>query len=689
MFNFKGKIEHAQDEFVTDASISRARDFVVSGAPKLPSAAGVYLLEKVPIVQWLPKYQPKWLITDFIAGLTVGVMLIPQSLAYAKIATIPIANGLYSSWLPAAFAVIMGTSKDLSTGPTSILGLLTAEIVHDLSEEGFDITKIATSVSLFVGVYSLIIGLFGLGFLLDYVSFPVLTGFISAAALVIAFGQVGSLVGLSNVPSGVFNVIGDVLKRLPDWDGPTCGVGLGTLIILIGLEKVGKKWGKRHFAIKLLANSRAVIVLVIFTLISYLVNRGRDKADYAWKVSQVSTHGIARPHVPESSLVAKVATRAVAPLVASTLEHLAVGKAFGRKNNYQIDQSQELNYLGVVNIANSFFSTMPVGGAMSRTAVASECGVKSPLNGLFTAGFILLTLYVLSPALYWLPSTTLSAIIIMAVVHLFGPLSLFYRFWRISFADFVASMISFWVTIFVSAEIGIGVAVAWSVAWTMLRSTFVKPVIHSSSNEITTSIPQPITRITASGPRRGSAPATGTQTENTGISIPGDTIVVDFNDAVFFPNAERAKNTTLTAIKLVYPRVESSLSQDDRDRHWSVAAEKRLERLRAQKQVRLKETPLAVVVWDFTMVPFIDTSGILTLKELKDEIRVHSGKSVQIRMVGMSDKVRNRFWRAKWNLVDLEEWREEDADLVYPSMESAIWDRDSESGADASSEKKG
>uniref|UniRef100_L2G513 Sulfate transporter n=1 Tax=Colletotrichum fructicola (strain Nara gc5) TaxID=1213859 RepID=L2G513_COLFN len=665
MFNFKGKIEHAQDEFVTDASISRARDFVVSGAPKLPSAAGVYLLEKVPIVQWLPKYQPKWLITDFIAGLTVGVMLIPQSLAYAKIATIPIANGLYSSWLPAAFAVIMGTSKDLSTGPTSILGLLTAEIVHDLSEEGFDITKIATSVSLFVGVYSLIIGLFGLGFLLDYVSFPVLTGFISAAALVIAFGQVGSLVGLSNVPSGVFNVIGDVLKRLPDWDGPTCGVGLGTLIILIGLEKVGKKWGKRHFAIKLLANSRAVIVLVIFTLISYLVNRGRDKADYAWKVSQVSTHGIARPHVPESSLVAKVATRAVAPLVASTLEHLAVGKAFGRKNNYQIDQSQELNYLGVVNIANSFFSTMPVGGAMSRTAVASECGVKSPLNGLFTAGFILLTLYVLSPALYWLPSTTLSAIIIMAVVHLFGPLSLFYRFWRISFADFVASMISFWVTIFVSAEIGIGVAVAWSVAWTMLPH-------HPHHCQ-----------------RSPSRQRSGTQTENTGISIPGDTIVVDFNDAVFFPNAERAKNTTLTAIKLVYPRVESSLSQDDRDRHWSVAAEKRLERLRAQKQVRLKETPLAVVVWDFTMVPFIDTSGILTLKELKDEIRVHSGKSVQIRMVGMSDKVRNRFWRAKWNLVDLEEWREEDADLVYPSMESAIWDRDSESGADASSEKKG
>lgn len=218
----------------------------------------------------------------------------------------------------------------------------------------------------------------------------------------------------------------------------------------------------------------------------------------------------------------------------------------------------------------------------------------------------------------------------------------------------------------------------------MLRSTFVKPVIHSSTNDITHSIPQPIGRMYSSGGRQG----TENRTENAGISVPGDTIVVDFNDAIFFPNAERAKTATLTAIKLVYPRVESSLSQDDRERHWSVASEKRLERLRAQRQIRLTETPLAVVVWDFTMVPFIDTTGIMTLKELKDEIRLHSGKSVQLRMVGMSDKVRGRFLRAKWNLVDLEEWREEDADLVYPTLESAVWDRESDSGADASSEKK-
>jgi sodium-independent sulfate anion transporter 11 len=105
------KFEAVKDEFRTDATLNRVRGFVRSAAPKLPSTAGQYLLDKVPIVQWLPCYSPKWLHADFIAGLTVGVMLIPQSLAYAQIATIPIENGLYSSWVPAAFAVVMGTSK--------------------------------------------------------------------------------------------------------------------------------------------------------------------------------------------------------------------------------------------------------------------------------------------------------------------------------------------------------------------------------------------------------------------------------------------------------------------------------------------------------------------------------------------------------------------------------------------------
>jgi sodium-independent sulfate anion transporter 11 len=144
------------------------------------------------------------------------------------------------------------------------------------------------------------------------------------------------------------------------------------------------------------------------------VNKDRGK-DLLWGISKVNTHGIIPPKAHDTALISKVATRAIAPLIACTLEHLAVGKAFGRRNGYTIDQSQEFNYLGVTNLVNSFFGAMPVGGAMSRTAVNSECHVKSPLNGIVTAGFILLTIYVFSPALYWLPKTTLSAIIVSSL----------------------------------------------------------------------------------------------------------------------------------------------------------------------------------------------------------------------------------------------------------------------------------
>ncbi len=262
-----------------------------------------------------------------------------------------------------------------------------------------------------VGVYSLAMGVLGLGFLLDYVSVPVLTGFISATALYIGFGQLEALVGLNNGPSMVFHIIGDALRRLPQWNGPTCGIGLGTLVILIGLEQLGKRMGKRHYIIKYIASSRAVIVMVIFTLISYLVNKDRGSKPL-WALAQVSTHGIITPKAPDTALLSKVAGRSIAPLIACTLEHLAVGKAFGRRNGYTIDQSQELNFLGLTNLVNSFFGAMSVGGAMSRTAVNSECHVRSPLSGLVTSAWLILTLYVFSPALYWLPKATLSAIIV-------------------------------------------------------------------------------------------------------------------------------------------------------------------------------------------------------------------------------------------------------------------------------------
>jgi sodium-independent sulfate anion transporter 11 len=253
----------------------------------------------------------------------------------------------------------------------------------------------------------------------------------------------------------------------------------------------------------------------------------------------------------------------------------------------------------------------------------------------------------------------------MAVIHLFGPVSHFYRYWRISLADFIASMLSFWVTIFVSAEIGIGCAAAWSVAWTLLRSAFVKPDIHANTEEGQV-LPQPVT---------STENITGSRTEHSGMIIPSDAVVVHFRDSIFYPNASRGKIAALDAIQLVYERVSDRHSRHDPERSWSVASELRVERLRREQGIVLKETPLSVVVWDFTMVPFIDVTAILALGELKEDIRLYAGKDISFRMVGMSESVRERFLRANWKLNDPTGGYEEGMDLVYSSMERAVLDR--------------
>ncbi|ORY58857.1 sulfate permease [Pseudomassariella vexata] len=623
LFN-ANRIRHGLE---TDETLSTVRRMIAYYPAKLPSSAAQYAISMVPIVQWLPRYNVKWLISDFISGLTIAVMLIPQALAYAKIATIPGEFGLYSSWLPAAVYVFMGTSKDLSTGPTSIMGLLTAEVIAELTVEGYKPEAISSAIAMMVGVYALMLGLFRLGFVLNFVSSPVLSGFISAAALNILLGQVGSLVGL-DVGTGPAAVIHDVLTQIPQMEPLTVAIGFGGIFFLCALEWSGKKWGKRVPVLKFLSSSRAVLALVIFTTISFVVNRNLE--DPVWALSKVKAYGIIPPRTPDTELLMKVAGKSITPVLASSLEHLSLGKAFGRKNNYVIDQSQELVYLGVINSCNSFFGAMSVGGAMSRTAVNSECGVRSPLGGAVTAGFILLTIYKLAGVLFWIPKATLSAIIIMAVIHLVGPVSIFTRFWHISFADFTASMLAFWITLFAGTETGIAVAVLYSIGYTLVRLTFSKTFLTSRSATKEYSVGSSI-------PHAG--------------AVPDNVVVVHFADAVFFPNAERVKTQALESIQARH-LPQNPADKDADDRSWSVAAEKRLEFLRKMDHITPTAEALRVIVLDFTRVPFLDVTGVKALQEFRVEIEKYLGCAVELRLVGMSKELRRKLERAKWPVVD-------------------------------------
>ncbi|TWU76293.1 hypothetical protein ED733_005503 [Metarhizium rileyi] len=641
----------------TDPNINRVKGWVGPVSRRLPSATAEYLADKLPIVQWLPHYNPQWLLRDLIAGITVGVMLIPQGLAYAKIATVPIENGLYASWFPPLLYFFLGTSRELSAGPTSILGLLTAEAVEELSKEGYRPADISSAMAFVVGVYALVVGLLKLGFLLDFVSAPVLTGWISAVAIVIGLGQVGSLVGL-DLPPGVSGIIHDFFSRIHHIQPLTLAIGLTSLALLLTLEKVGKRY-KGNKYIKFICTSRAVLLLIIYTLISYFCNRHRGK-DLLWAVTKVDTHGLPAPRPHNSALLQKVLPRAFAALIAMSVEHLGVGKAFALRGNYNIDKSQELVFLGVNNMVNSLFGAQTTGGAMSRTAVNSDCNVHSPVNFLFTGGFIVLTLYELAPALYWIPKATLSAIIIMAVAHLVARPSQFYRFWKMSFIDFVGSQLGFWVTLFTSTEIGLATAVGFGIVYTLLRLAFPRWIGLSHLETEDTHICLPLT---------GAA--------STNVDVPAEAYLVQYSNDILFSNAERVKASILQSVQVHFePASDDAVKTNKSKRTWNPASKKQIIKIRKRKGITAfhgDKTPLRRIILDFGRVSFIDSTGIFSLIELKMELRRYIGQDLEFRFVGMVEPVRERFDRSGWEFASPGQQRAETADVIYPSVDLALW----------------
>ncbi|KAJ4379591.1 hypothetical protein N0V86_004772 [Didymella sp. IMI 355093] len=641
-----GRISHALS---TDITINRTIRYGGKAIRAAPSVAAQYLVERVPVVHWLPRYNPRWLLNDTLAGITVGVLLIPQSLAYAKIATIPGEFGLMSSWLPNFLVFIMGTSKDLSTGPTSLMGLLTAEIVADVVHEGYSAQAIASAVAMSVGIYALAIGLLKLGFLLEFISVPVLSGFISAAAIVIMLGQIPSLFGIT-VGSGTANIIHDIFAKLPQWDGATTGIGLGGILILVLMQKMGQRWGKKSKAVWLLALGRSAVVLVLFTGISYGLNKDRD--DPIWALSKVKSNGISNPKMPDGELIKKVFPRSIAPFIAAALEHLAIAKAFGRKNNYVTDAAQELVYLGTTNFFNSFFSSMSVGGAMSRTAVNSDSGVKSPAYGVIAGGVVILSIFKLSPALYWIPKATLAAIIVTAVWHIVIPPKVFYGYWKTSLVDFIASMLAFWLTLFVSSEVGIGTAVGFSICYHLLFAAFHR-----------------VTRITSLSAVQSATPQV----------VPLDTQVFAVHQSMLFYNAYHIKNQCLDAIQ-THNSGQVVTTEAQRDRNWSVAGEKRAARLRTKAAIVDEPVQIRIVVLDLRGMHNIDTTGLTALKDLKADVEKFGGKATQMRLVGLNERVALRFARFGWAVAEVAEIERSNEERrrvtpVYASVEQALQQR--------------
>uniref|UniRef100_A0AAQ5YNV5 Sodium-independent sulfate anion transporter n=1 Tax=Amphiprion ocellaris TaxID=80972 RepID=A0AAQ5YNV5_AMPOC len=383
----------------------------------------------LPILSWLPKYKLKWLQMDVLAGLTVGLTTVPQALAYAEVAGLPVQYGLYSAFMGGFIYTLLGTSKDVTLGPTAIMSLLCSSVVGGHPQR-------AVLLSLLCGLIQAVMALLRLGFLLDFISYPVIKGFTCAAAVTIGFGQVKNILGLQGVPQEFFLEVYYTFHKIPEARIGDVVLGLLCLFLLIMLVLMKASLGSDDSDASTSSSVARKLVWTVATMRNALVVVAASLIAFSWDayghhvftITGQTMKGLPPFKPPPTSDTTANGTvvpfreivedfgggLAVIPFM-GVLESIAIATAFASQNDYRIDANQELLAIGVTNIMGSFVSAYPVTGSFGRTAVNSQTGVCTPAGGIVTSVIVLLSLAFLMPAFYYIPKACLAAVIICAV----------------------------------------------------------------------------------------------------------------------------------------------------------------------------------------------------------------------------------------------------------------------------------
>ncbi len=413
----------------------------------------------LPAVSWVKNYRRSALSGDLTAGLTVGVMLIPQGMAYALIAGLPPVYGLYASLFPLVAYGLFGTSRQLAVGPVAMVSLLVAAGVAPVAGgDPFSYVGLAVLLSLMVGVVQFVLGMARFGFLVNFLSHPVLSGFTSAAALIIGLSQLKHLIGV-DIPRSNFvhEIIGSAAAQIGAVNLPTLFVGLLSILSLVTL----RRWKK--------AFPGALAVVAIGTVASWLLSLEQRGVAIVGSVPS-GLPAFSAPSIEAEALTALLPTALTIALV-GFMESIAVAKVYASRNRYEVDANQELIGLGLANIAGSFFRAYPTTGGFSRTAVNAAAGAKTNLAGIVSAGVIALTLFFLTPLFTYMPKAILAAIVMVAVAGLLNwkeALSL----WRVDRRDFGLMLVTFAATLGLGIEEGILVGVVLSLVLVIQQSTY-------------------------------------------------------------------------------------------------------------------------------------------------------------------------------------------------------------------------
>ncbi len=405
----------------------------------------------IPFIDQMRHYNGKNLQGDLSAGLTVGVMLIPQGMAYAMLAGLPPIYGLYASTLPLIIYALLGTSPQLAVGPVAMVALLISSGVGDLATLGSaEFIGLAIFLAVLVGLIQFAMGIFRLGFLVNFLSHPVIAGFTSSAALIIGFSQLKHLVGVDIARGKVHEIAISVIENFSEINLPTLIIGLMSIVLLVAAKRVNKK-----------IPGPLLVVLLGIGLVYFL---GLSEQDVKI-VRDVpgGLPGIVWPFADMSSLNVLFPIALTIAFV-GFMESIAVAKAVENKHkDYTVIPDKELIALGAANIGGSFFQAFPVSGGFSRTAVNDQAGAKTGLASMISAFLVIVTLLFLTDYFYYLPNAVLAAIIMVAVFGLID-FAEARHLWHTDKRDFILFMVTALGTLALGIEEGILIGVVLSLS---------------------------------------------------------------------------------------------------------------------------------------------------------------------------------------------------------------------------------
>lgn len=417
------------------------------------------LKQYIPIFQWLSTYTKAAFKSDLVAGLTVWVMLVPQGMAYALLAGMPPIYGLYGSLVPLFLYAILGTSRQISIGPVAISSLLILAGISQIAEPTTpEYISLVILTGLLIGIVQTLAGFIRLGFLVNFLSHPVIVGFTSAAAIIIAASQLKYLLGI-DIPrsSSVADTLGYAIRHIGEIHWPTFLLCVGGIVLILGLKKVNEKL------------PGALIVTILGIGLVKLLNLNTQGVSIVNFVPQ----GLPVFQLPDWTLenIKMVFPTVLTVTIICIVESISIAKVWESKHkNYKIDANQELLALGVSKIGGAFFQAIPTSGSFSRSAVNSESGAKFQMSSIITVVLIGLTLLFLTPIFYYLPHAILAAIILLSVKKLFD-FQEAVHLWKTHRGDFLMMMLTFIITLVLGIEEGVLAGVVLSVLMVMYRNS--------------------------------------------------------------------------------------------------------------------------------------------------------------------------------------------------------------------------